>query len=406
MLYHMNYYNTHSPFFVSCYTSNVEQYQKIDKFLDLLSRSGTCEIIKNAIKKTENKGGIPKANPYNLFAAIVFCFAFKKNSLREIESEIKFDLRIKYIMQNEEPTYKTIGNFINEIIKPNQEDIFAYITKQIFIDCNISMNKMFIDGSKFEANANKYKFVWKPTTFHIKLTNKIRLLLEKYNLSRTIPKQGILDSKTIAFKYSELSKLFSKYDLSLKENKKYLKDIKLLEEYLSKSLEYEEKERICGPNRNSYFKTDIDSTAMCLKEDYYSGLGSNMHAAYNTQISVSLGFITCYYISQSRNDLYDFIPIIDRFHSFYNNYPTSICADSGYGSELNYDFMNKHNIKSFVKYVTWEVNASGRNPSQYILNEDETITCLNGNKGYTFENKNTKSKVAIIVILNRIVKDL
>ena len=52
---------------------------------------------------------------------------------------------------------------------------------------------------------------------------------------------------------------------------------------LSKVLEYESKEEICGPNRNSYYKTDHDATAMCLKSDYYSGLGTNMHAAYNIQ---------------------------------------------------------------------------------------------------------------------------
>ena len=50
MLYHMNCYNTHSAFFVSCYTSNVEQYQKIDKFLNLLSSSGACKLIENEIK--------------------------------------------------------------------------------------------------------------------------------------------------------------------------------------------------------------------------------------------------------------------------------------------------------------------------------------------------------------------
>ena len=59
-----------------------------------------------------------------------------------------------------------------------------------------------------------------------------------------------------------------------------------LQKYLSTAMEYEEKERICGPDRNSYYKTDHDATAMCLKEDYYSGLGSNMHAAYNAQVLV------------------------------------------------------------------------------------------------------------------------
>ena len=75
-----------------------------------------------------------------------------------------------------------------------------------------------------------------------------------------------------------------------------------LSQYFMKSLEYEEKETICGENRNSYYKTDHDATAMCLKDDYYSGLGSNMHAAYNTQILVSNGFIVSYYVSQDRSD--------------------------------------------------------------------------------------------------------
>ena len=30
------------------------------------------------------------------------------------------------------------------------------------------------------------------------------------------------------------------------------------------------KKKICGENRNSYYKTDTDATAMVLKEDYYS----------------------------------------------------------------------------------------------------------------------------------------
>ena len=36
---------------------------------------------------------------------------------------------------------------------------------------------------------------------------------------------------------------------------------------------------------------------MCLKEDYYSGLGSNLHAAYQMQTVVSHGFVVSYYVS-------------------------------------------------------------------------------------------------------------
>ena len=35
--------------------------------------------------------------------------------------------------------------------------------------------------SKFEANANKYKFVWKPVKFHKKLDVKIKYLLLEMN---------------------------------------------------------------------------------------------------------------------------------------------------------------------------------------------------------------------------------
>lgn len=146
-------------------------------------------------------------------------------------------------------------------------------------------------------------------------------------------------------------------------------------------MEYEEKERICGPNRNSYYKTDHGATAMCLKSDYYSGLGSSMHAAYNTQIVVSKGIITAYYVSQSRNDYADFIPTLQLLYDKYGKYPELVCADSGYGSLNNYQFLYENQIKNFVKYRSWEGNVSGKNPDKYYLNNDNTITCLNGNKG-------------------------
>lgn len=155
---------------------------------------------------------------------------------------------------------------------------------------------------------------------------------------RGISFEGIIDSKIIANNVIELHEYFhnNNIDLQLKTNKLYSKD-------------------------------------------YYSGLGSNMHAAYNTQIAVCYGFITTYLVTQSRTDLYDFIPLLKQHFNLYNLYPISICADSGYGSLDNYKFLDKNNIKNFVKYSTWDGNVSGKRPSQYKINIDDTITCLNGN---------------------------
>lgn len=105
-------------------------------------------------------------------------------------------------------------------------------------------------------------------------------------------------------------------------------------------MECEEKEEICGSKRKSYYKTDRDATAMALKADYYSGLGSNMHAAYNVQLLVIMGYVFSYHVSQERTDINVFTDVIDRFARLYGCFPKRICADAGYGSLDNYRYLD------------------------------------------------------------------
>lgn len=382
-------YSINRSFFVLICDEDDLELKKIYKFLHLLDESGVGEILKKYIKDNL-KGGRPQYNPFNMFALILYSFAFTNGSLRNIEEKCTYDIRYMYITNNIKPSYATISNFINDIIKPNIDEIFSLVTKAIFNECKLSMDDVFIDGTKIEADANKYKFVWKPTKYHENLSEKIRVLLKKYNIQNAIPVNGIISSKMISQKVNELDNLV----LNDVNNKELNKDYKLLLEYLSKSLEYEEKERICGEKRNSYYKTDHDATAMCLKRDYYSSLGSNLHAAYNVQISVSRGLIICCLTSQNRTDLHLFIDILKQHKKYYDKYPINVCADAGYGSLENYNFLFENNIGNYVKYYNWEGNVSGRNPSQYTINEDNSITCLNGLNGKQVNINNRHPKKA------------
>ncbi|MBQ0035566.1 MAG: transposase, partial [Firmicutes bacterium] len=338
-------FTTRDVFLIPSFDLDVKEKEKMDKFLLFLDKSGIANLFPD--DRYLNYGGRPHYSYYDMFATILYGFAFDSCTLRDLEESCKYDLRYFYLMQQKRPAHTRFGEFINKVIVPSRKEIFKLVTNQIIKECGLIIDDVFIDGSKFEADANKYKFVWKPTKHHEKLSDKIRILLNDVGLSRSIPTKGIIDSKLIAIKVSELSKLIEE-DITLK--KKY----ELLCEYLTKSLEYEEKERICGPNRNSYYKTDIDATAMCLKEDYYSGLGSNMHAGYNTQLLVSKGIICSYYVSQSRNDIKDFIPVLKAFYDNFGYYPKRVCADSGYGSYDNYEFLNQNNIENYVKYFTFD----------------------------------------------------
>ena len=126
-------------------------------------------------------------------------------------------------MNYEKVSYKTFGNFINEVILPNRYEIFSITTKAIFDECELKMSRAYIDGSKFEADANKYKFVWKPTKYHETLSNKVRDLLKRNNLDRGIIAEGIIESKHIAKKITEFNKLYKDC-----EEKRFKKIIKIL----------------------------------------------------------------------------------------------------------------------------------------------------------------------------------
>ncbi len=122
-----------------------------------------------------------------------------------------------------------------------------------------------------------------------------------------------------------------------------------------------------------------------------------MHAAYNTQILVIKGLVFSYYVSQSRSDYKDFIPTIDRFYSFFNTYPTRICADAGYGTYENYEYLENHSIENYVKFTSWEGNVSGTMPDSYTIKDDNTIVCLNNKIGVEIEifNRHPRAKNSV-----------
>lgn len=371
----MNYFTIKESIFIVPSNKCNEEFRKIDKYIELLNKSGIGQIIENTQKVIGRKG----YNPFNLVATILYCFSQFKSSIREIEKLCIFDLRVIYIMEQEQPSDSTIKDCINKYILPFQYEIFTKITKAIIDEFNLDCSNQYLDGTKIEANANKYKFVWKPTTFHKKLEVKIRELLSLMEIEYT-------DKKLI--KSSEFNKIINEYieqkniDIySIPTGKgkrltKEQKNYKQAYQYLIKLLEYEEKERICGENRNSYFKTDIDATAMVLKEDYYSKLSNDFHAAYNIQALVSSGLITMYGIFQERTDYHTFIPMNDLYFKYYNDYPKNECADSGYGIYKNYKYMRVHNIGNYVKFQSWSGEADGKRP-QLFYTFNDGVLCLN-----------------------------
>ena len=149
-------------------------------FDHVMEAIGVQKYLKGAVKST----GRVRYNPVNMLKTILFAFRDKGYaSLRTIDDECHVNIRYMYLMDYETPSYHTFSNFINEFLTDSIEDIFKDINEYLFKQDNVDLNHLYIDGSKFEANANKYTFVWKKATekYRYALFAKITELFEKMN---------------------------------------------------------------------------------------------------------------------------------------------------------------------------------------------------------------------------------
>ena len=85
-MYHMNYFTIKESIFIVPSNKCNEEFRKIDKYIELLNKSGIGQIIENTQKVIGRKG----YNPFNLVATILYCFSQFKSSIREIEKIMHF----------------------------------------------------------------------------------------------------------------------------------------------------------------------------------------------------------------------------------------------------------------------------------------------------------------------------
>lgn len=125
------------------------------------------------------------------------------------------------------------------------------------------------------------------------------------------------------------------------------KQLKELEKKRNKLQEYDQHLEIMG-ERNSYSKTDPDATFMHMKEDAMQN--GQTKPGYNLQIATENRFITDFALYVNRTDTLTLPSFPESFKSRYHRYAKTVVADSGYGSEENYLFMDVHNMEAYVKY--------------------------------------------------------
>jgi transposase len=389
----INYFKTKQavlPLFISDYLDICDPVLVFDRFMEEIDLEKYLRNVPAHIT------GRIRYNPASMLKTILFGFMTNGYiSLRELEDNCKVNLRFMYLMEQKVPSYRTFGYFIDNILKPSVEELFSDINKKIFAEEHVDLSHLYIDGSKFEANANKYSWVWKKATekSRYRLFEKISILLNEIN--DELAGLGIRIETNTEYVPDYLTKVTEQYSNIVKiDQTKFVhgsghrktpqqRHYERLQEYTKKLEEYVEKITVCGPGRNSYSKTDHSATFMRIKTDYMGN--DQLLPAYNVQFGIADEYIAVADVNQYRSDMDCFVPLLERFHETYGFYPKYPVADAGYGSYNNYIYCEQHGMEKYMKFPMFKKETTDAkyrdNPFRamnFKIDEDGVLRCPAG----------------------------
>lgn len=311
-------------------------------------------IPDNEFDEFRHHRGATSYHPKMMLKVILYAYTQSVFSGRKIEKMLNDSIRMMWLSQNQKPSYKTINRFrVNPKVDALLESLFIQFYSQCVKQNLIDDKAIFIDGTKIEANANRYTFVWKKSIqnheskmnedskalYHELVTNKIipeikedhdnELTKEEIDLIGSHLDKEIEDLNQ-HINNEKCTKTRKQIRLKRTKIKKYKKQIN---DYFERKYRYEFQKSILK-DRNSYSKTDHDATFMRMKEDHMKN--GQLKPGYNLQIATNSQFVLSYNVYQNPTDTRTMIPFLNSIQETYGHLPEYIVADAGYGSESNY----------------------------------------------------------------------
>ena len=305
----------------------------------------------SAVESSYEGGGASSYNPRMLTKVVFYAYLQNVYSGRKMETLLRRDVNFMWLSGMQTPDFNTINLFRKNRLSAIIDDLFTQVVKMLVDQKIISLDVQYVDGTKIEANANKYTFVWKKSTQtnREKLDRKVKAILaeaeKELNLELGETTEGVMTPSEMTERTERILDEMDRCGISDKKLRKSVSEVK--DAHAEKMREYDEKLEILG-ERNSYSKTDHDATFMRMKEDAMNN--GQTKPGYNVQISTENQFITHYTMSWRPTDWGTFIDHMDTFERRYGKHSAEVVADSGYGSEENYEYLEMNGIDGYVKY--------------------------------------------------------
>ncbi|MFN2302587.1 MAG: IS1182 family transposase, partial [Anaerolineales bacterium] len=313
----------------------------------------------SVLEATYKGGGTSSYHPKMLLKVLVYGYVKKIYSSRQMAAALRENINFMWLSGGNRPDFRTINRFRGERLTEIIQEVFAQLVLYLASQDYIKLTHYFTDGTKLEANANKYSYVWRKSTtrYQKAVMEKVKELFKEIDQINEEEDQEYCDDdldelgEGKEINSEEIEALAKKLSEKLKkkpQDKKAKSAFKkLTKEYIPRLRKYENYQETLG-KRNSFSKTDKDATFMRMKGD--SMRMPILKPGYNVQIGTENQFIVGFSVHQNASDTVGLIDHLEQVEKNLGMIPGKIIADAGYGCEENYVYLENNDLEAFVKY--------------------------------------------------------
>lgn len=359
----------------------IEADDKVRTLIDVTERMDYRKLEKT-YQRQPRRG---EATPKQMFQIVLLGFMIERYSTRKIESACRNDIRFMYLLGgNKPPEHSKIARFVKSHLQGAvMEDLFFQIVLLLSEQGEIAFENLFIDGTKIEANANRYSFVWAKSVSkqEARTDEKLARLLDKLSVEYGVLFKNAQECRAALCGIQKTRNICFVHGRG-KRKPQLQRDMEALDALLARKAKYEEYNSTFK-GRNSFSKTDPDATFMRMKDDHMKN--GQLKPGYNLQLAVEGGYIVGADICAERSDELALAGLLNRMDASLHRRHAVVVADAGYESEENYKLLEERGQAAYIKPQNYEKSKTRKYRSNAYLRdnmpydpETDTYTCPAG----------------------------
>lgn len=375
------------------------------------------------ILSTYKGGGTSSYHPRMLLKVLLYGYVEGIYTTRRIAKALRENVHFMWLSGMSYPDFRTLNNFRSGRLKEHIDSVFASLLLMLVEEGYVDLEHYFVDGSKFQANAGRYSYVWRKNVkrYKKKLQERIESILAQIDRlnaeedhrygERDLPELGegvSRDAHRLDERVSEINEVLHQINPVQEQranggnkegdelNNKGKKDKgsgsgnssesdqlrqRVRDQYLRlrdlpSGPERRKRERLLKelntrllPRLQRYEHQErlLGNRNSYSKTDegatFYRNKDGVLLAGYNVIMGSQHQFILNYSVHQNFADNACFISHMSKFYGLLGGKPGAVIGDAGFGTEENYHHLEEKGIDGYLKHPRMKKRSSSRRKS-------------------------------------------